>query len=447
MIGAGQDRAETRRLAAGNQRGAAGSTGSTPPTCRPLVAGHDVCLGIFGTGAEGAAGGAEQGLPGRRRRLRGRHLGHPRRSGRRSATPPCSCRPATPARSPRRCARSPPTAPAAGQAAGRAPDRARERFAPAVVVTALRERLLGVVPGGPGTALTAAALPPLAPRAWLRWDVVDRLRRRLGPATCWRSAAARAALGARLAQRYHYPASSRTPSRARWPGPGSRRRRRGPPAATTGGPGRPRGSTWCARSRCSSTSRTTPPRWPTGLRTSAPAASCCSRCRRANRGSARPTCMVGHFRRYDPDRAAAAAGGAGLVDVADAGTTAGRWATCSRRAATGWTPGTSRGGRRCGRRRCGRRRADAGAADRRERPAPAARRRPGRARDRAGHGAVPVSAAARAGPRHRPRRGGDPAGLTTRCGWADRARRRVRARAGSPGPAPPRSARRPRRPA
>jgi SAM-dependent methyltransferase len=46
--------------------------------------------------------------------------------------------------------------------------------------------------------------PPLAPRAWLRYDVVSRLVRKLNPATVLEIGAGQGAVGARLAAHYDY---------------------------------------------------------------------------------------------------------------------------------------------------------------------------------------------------------------------------------------------------
>lgn len=53
MVGTGQDLAETRRLAAGNPR-VRWLDWVAPDELPALVAGHDVCLGIFGTGPKAA---------------------------------------------------------------------------------------------------------------------------------------------------------------------------------------------------------------------------------------------------------------------------------------------------------------------------------------------------------------------------------------------------------
>jgi SAM-dependent methyltransferase len=50
----------------------------------------------------------------------------------------------------------------------------------------------------------SAPLPPLAPRAWLRWDLVDRLVAELRPATVLEIGCGQGSMGARLATRADY---------------------------------------------------------------------------------------------------------------------------------------------------------------------------------------------------------------------------------------------------
>ena len=103
MIGSGQDLDETRALAARNPR-VHWLDWVDAADLPAMVAAHDLCLGIFGTGPKATAGGAQQGVPGRRRRLRAGHLGHraaaPGARRRRRAR----ARRATRPRWPRRCA-------------------------------------------------------------------------------------------------------------------------------------------------------------------------------------------------------------------------------------------------------------------------------------------------------------------------------------------------------
>jgi SAM-dependent methyltransferase len=55
-------------------------------------------------------------------------------------------------------------------------------------------------------------LPPLAPRAWLRWDLVDRLVTELRPATVLEIGCGQGSMGARLALRADYLAVEPDPS-------------------------------------------------------------------------------------------------------------------------------------------------------------------------------------------------------------------------------------------
>jgi SAM-dependent methyltransferase len=58
----------------------------------------------------------------------------------------------------------------------------------------------------------SAPLPPLAPRAWLRWDRVDRLVAELRPATVLEIGCGQGAMGARLACRADYLAVEPDPA-------------------------------------------------------------------------------------------------------------------------------------------------------------------------------------------------------------------------------------------
>ena len=171
-------RAAARRAPASwprRMRPSSGSIGSPPAELPALVAAHDVCLGIFGTGAEGAAGGAEQGLSRRGRRLRDRHLRHRAaapRARRRGACYVAAGRPARagdgaarPGRRPRR------GRPGSGAAAR---DRALATFGRGTVVEPLRDRLAG-------RRSTDESHPPLSPMATLRWSVVSRVLDELAP--------------------------------------------------------------------------------------------------------------------------------------------------------------------------------------------------------------------------------------------------------------------------
>ena len=57
-----------------------------------------------------------------------------------------------------------------------------------------------------------AVLPPLAPRAWLRWDLVDRLVTELRPTTVLEIGCGQGAMGARLASRVDYLAVEPDPA-------------------------------------------------------------------------------------------------------------------------------------------------------------------------------------------------------------------------------------------
>ena len=148
VIGAGQDRAETRRLARANL--AVSWVDWVPPAELPaVVAAHDVCLGIFGRGAkalrvvpnkvyQGAAAGCAVVTSDTR----------PQREALGGAAvfvPPGDADALAAAL--RRLAEDPP---ALAKLRAAARDRARERFASTVVVTALRDRLVPLVRGRVG---------------------------------------------------------------------------------------------------------------------------------------------------------------------------------------------------------------------------------------------------------------------------------------------------------
>ena len=91
---------------------------------------------------QGAAGGAQQGVPGRRRRMRGRHVRHRAAAPGARTTPPCSCRQATRRRWPTRCSGWPSDREALLKLRHAARQLAAERFTPEQVVGPLTDRLL-----------------------------------------------------------------------------------------------------------------------------------------------------------------------------------------------------------------------------------------------------------------------------------------------------------------
>nr|WP_238345308.1 methyltransferase domain-containing protein [Actinopolymorpha cephalotaxi] len=215
MIGHGQDLDRTRAAAAGDPR--VRWLGWVPPAELPkLVAEHDVCLGIFGTGPkalrvvpnkvfQGAAAGCvvvtSDTAP--QRRAFGDAVVY---------VPPGSATALATAL--RRLRRDPQRVAALRAAAGRV---AREHFAPEEVVRPLLDRLVAPVPASgrvrvprssPAPVATAV-LPPLSPNAWLRWDLVSRMlpsesESGSRSASVLEVGCGQGAFGARLAQRYDY---------------------------------------------------------------------------------------------------------------------------------------------------------------------------------------------------------------------------------------------------
>jgi len=195
MVGTGQDYAECRRLAAASARVTwlDWVPGGELPA---LVAGHHVCLGIFGTTEK-----AQKVVP--TKVFQGAAAG---------------CAIITSDTPPQRAALdvaalfvSPGDADALASALRdlaadrgrlselRAAARARAvaRFAPATCVAPLHEAVL--------TSTRKAAmspLPPLTPNAWLRWDVLDRALPRAGVRDVLEIGCGRGAVGARLSGRY-----------------------------------------------------------------------------------------------------------------------------------------------------------------------------------------------------------------------------------------------------
>jgi len=218
MIGTGQDEAQAKAAAAANP--AVRWLDWVPATELPaVVAGHDVCLGIFGTGEkalrvvpnkvfQGAAAGCAivtSDTPPQRRVLDGAAvLVPPGDSGALAAAL-------------RRLAADP------GEVArlrGQSRRLTREQYAPAQVVAPLLRRLRPagsadpVPPADEGARAmdrrtTAPARPgpdavaPLAPNSWMRYDLVERMLPP-GITDVLEVGCGQGAFGARLAQRYHY---------------------------------------------------------------------------------------------------------------------------------------------------------------------------------------------------------------------------------------------------
>lgn len=206
MIGTGQDEAETKAAAGANA--AVRWLDWVPAAELPeLVAGHDVCLGIFGTGDK-----ALRVVP--NKVFQGAAAG---------------CAVVTSDTAPQRRAlgdaavlvpAGDPTA-LAGALRSLAADRAelarlrtaahesvRRRFAPEQVVAPLVERLadrggVDMTAGSTTDRPNADALAPLATNAWLRYDVITRM---LPPGVrdVLEVGCGQGAVGARLAQRYSY---------------------------------------------------------------------------------------------------------------------------------------------------------------------------------------------------------------------------------------------------
>jgi SAM-dependent methyltransferase len=206
MIGGGQDEAETRTAAAANH--AVRWLDWVPAADLPaLVAGQDICLGIFGTGDkslrvvpnkvfQGAAAGCaivtSDTAPQRRALGEAAVLVSP---GDPEALATALLR-------------------LAGDRAElvrlrqRAHQLAQRQFAPERVVAPLLQKLdeeFGMVSGPTATESRADvnAVAPLTPNAWLRYDVVKRILP-AGITDVLEVGCGQGALGARLAQRYHY---------------------------------------------------------------------------------------------------------------------------------------------------------------------------------------------------------------------------------------------------
>jgi SAM-dependent methyltransferase len=227
MIGNGQELAAARAAAAGNPN-VTWRSWVDAEQLPELVARHDVCLGVFGTGPK-----ARRVVP--NKVFQGAAAG---------------CAVITSDTPPQRAALGDaavliPPGDAAGLAAtlrelavdpvrladlrARARKQADDHFAPRVVVSQLRARLLDLVdpavlvdppapvhrpdatdPGAavpqsaPLSAVTITPLPPLPPRAWLRYDLVSRIVASLEPGTVLEPGCGQGSFGARLAARARY---------------------------------------------------------------------------------------------------------------------------------------------------------------------------------------------------------------------------------------------------
>ena len=226
MIGSGQDEAETRAAAAANP--AVRWLDWVPAAELPaLVAGHHVCLGIFGTGDkalrvvpnkvfQGAAAGCAvvtSDTPPQRRALADAALLVP--PGDAEALAAALLR-------------------LAGDRAELVRQRelahrlAQQRFTPEAIVAPLVSKLglpaaprsgahhdkeIGMVSGTATSAADINAVAPLTPSAWLRYDVIRRMLP-AGITDVLEVGCGQGALGARLAQRYRYLGVE--PDRASW---------------------------------------------------------------------------------------------------------------------------------------------------------------------------------------------------------------------------------------
>ncbi len=216
MVGGGQDAPAARAAAAANQ--AVRWLDWVPAADLPaLVAAHDVCLGIFGTGDkalrvvpnkvfQGAAAGCaivtSDTAPQRRTIGDAAVLVPPGDPG---ALATALLRLAADRADLARLRRE-------------AHDLARERFAPGQIVAPLAAKLALLGPAdlqdresgmiSPGTAARPAvdlnAVAPLAPNAWLRYDLVQRMLPAAGITRALEIGCGQGALGARLAARYRY---------------------------------------------------------------------------------------------------------------------------------------------------------------------------------------------------------------------------------------------------
>jgi glycosyltransferase involved in cell wall biosynthesis len=215
MVGSGQDQAEARAAAAANR--AVRWLDWVPAADLPaLVAGHDVCLGIFGTGDkalrvvpnkvfQGAAAGCaivtSDTAPQRRALGDAAVLVAPGDPGALAAA----------------LLRLADDRAELARLRDQAHTLARQRFAPGQIVAPLAAKLApgshdlqeeesGMVSttaaGRPAADVDAVA--PLAPNAWLRYDLVQRMLPPSGITDALEIGCGQGAFGARLARRYRY---------------------------------------------------------------------------------------------------------------------------------------------------------------------------------------------------------------------------------------------------
>jgi glycosyltransferase involved in cell wall biosynthesis len=199
MIGTGQDLAATRALAAGNPN-VTWHDWMEADELPGVVAAHDVCLGIFGTTAkarrvvpnkvfQGMAAGCavlSSDTPPQRAALGDAALLLPAGDGAALAAA-------------LRALAADPSRLAAFRASARR--LAADRFTPAAVTEPLHRRLQTMTTT---SGRARSALPPLPPRAWLRYDVVAGILDRLRPATVLEMGCGQGSFGARLADRADY---------------------------------------------------------------------------------------------------------------------------------------------------------------------------------------------------------------------------------------------------
>lgn len=194
LVGGGQDEAAVRRVLGDDPR-VTWLPWVAPDELPALVAGHDVCLGVFGTTAkaarvvptkvyQGAAAGCAvvtSGTAPQRRALGDAAL----------YVPPGDA--AALAATLTRLAGDPALVDHHRREAARV---AAERFGPAAVVGPLTERIAMPARTDP--------LPPLSPSASMRWPLIERELARTAPRTLLELGCGQGAAGARLAGTYDY---------------------------------------------------------------------------------------------------------------------------------------------------------------------------------------------------------------------------------------------------